>query len=149
MSRLAEATRPARVVRSLVRDTNGAGPDTEELERRLREFEIGLRNSVAVTYRESSLREYFESLAEQWQTATRFDSSLARATAHPCYRAIVELGDEIVPVLLEQLQRGPEAWFTALREITGEDPVEPKQRGDMRAMARAWINWGRSRGIIR
>jgi hypothetical protein len=74
---------------------------------------------------------------------------MSRAIAHPAYRAIVSLGDEAVPLLLEELQRQPEPWFAALREMTGEDPVLPAHRGKMQAMANAWIQWGRARGLIK
>ena len=81
----------------------------------------------------------FQSLADEWQTATRFLSAPAAAIAHPAYRAIIDLGPDVVPCILADLAVAPEPWFAALRELTGADPVPPKT-----AAGRAWppnIGW--------
>jgi len=105
--------------------------------------------SLDIVNREALLIEQFRRLAAEWRDATQFQSSLARSTNHPAYQAIIELGAEIIPVLLHELRRQPEPWFVALREITGVDPVAPTQRGNMQAMAAAWLRWGRDNGLIR
>ncbi len=110
------------------------------------------RESSALTYREAVLAEEFRSLASKWHEETRLDSSLTSITEHPSYRAIVALGGDIVPLLLNELRRGgtdPDFWFTALREVTGVDPIPAGHWGDIRAMAEDWLRWGRDRQIIR
>jgi len=90
----------------------------------------------------------FQRLVSEWRDATQFQSSLALSTRHSAYQAIVHLGAEIVPALLRELKREPGPWFVALREITGVDPVDPVHRGNMQAMAAAWLKWGRDNGLI-
>ncbi len=135
-------------VRFLTQHPEGAGPELAKVEQWLRELRDELHESLAITYREAVLAEAFRSLAEEWRQATRFQSSLTRTTSHPTYRAIVQLGEEVVPLLLRELKQRPEPWFAALHEITGADPVRPEHRGNMRAIAGAWLRWGRDHGFI-
>ena len=65
---------------------------------------------------------------------------------HPAYRSIVEMGAAAVPLILRELERHPDHWFMALHEITSEDPVPEESRGDVKAMAEAWLTWGREKG---
>jgi hypothetical protein len=51
-----------------------------------------------------------------------------------------------VPFLLERLRQKPDHWFWALKSITGADPVDDDDRGDLRAMSRAWLDWGFQHG---
>jgi hypothetical protein len=127
----------------------GASSDVQRVDSQAAELRGIYQASVAITDREALVTEIFQVLADQWREDTRFDSSLMHSIAHPAYRAIVQLGQDAVPVLLRQLQQQqPEPWFLALREITGIDPVTPAQRGNMRALADAWLHWGRSHGLI-
>ena len=130
--------------------SKGAGQEVEAVERSLTHFWFEYyRESRAMTYHQAAIAEQFETLADRWREFTRFRSSLTEIINNPLYRAIIQLGDDVVPLLLGELQREPEPWFAALREITGEDPVLPAQRGDMRAMTQSWLRWGRRRGLIR
>ena len=149
MSAVAGTLEPRVLGSVLIPLSAGAGADSESVGRKIRELWDAYKNSLAITYRERVLSETFRALAEEWRAATRFQSSMPRITEHPAYRAIVDLGDEVVPVLLCALQVRPEPWFTALREITGVDPVRPEQRGDLRAMTEAWLRWGRQHGLVR
>lgn len=126
----------------------GAGADLIAVEQRVRQFRDAYHESPAITYRETLLTETFSALAREWREAVRYQSSLMQAVNHPAYRAVVELGDEIVPQLLRELRRNPEPWFLALREITGVDPARPEHRGNLRAIADAWVRWGRERGLV-
>jgi hypothetical protein len=67
---------------------------------------------------------------------------------HPAYQQIIGMGREVVPLILRELEREPDHWFWALKAITGEDPVPEQHRGRVRAMADAWIRWGREHGLL-
>jgi hypothetical protein len=67
---------------------------------------------------------------------------------HPAYREIISLGAPVVPLLLAELKRDPDFWFVALREITKEDPVLEDSAGKVEEMARAWVAWGKERGLL-
>ena len=89
----------------------------------------------------------FQALADEWRAATRFQAAPSAASEHPAYRAIVDLGPSVVPLILANLSASPEPWFAALRELTGADPVPPGDRGSPRAAAEHWLAWGRARGL--
>lgn len=89
----------------------------------------------------------FHARVAEWRAATRFLASPAAAVDHPTYRAVVALGPGVVPLVLAELAAAPEPWFAALRELTGEDPVPPTDRGRPRAAADHWLAWGRARGL--
>jgi len=141
-------TPPTPLIRFLERQSEVAGQEGAVVRSNLDRLLHDYRYSLAITYREAALAETFHALAEQWRDETRFDSVIADSTNHAAYRSIVRLGEDIVPLLLRELRREPEHWFTALREITGVDPVRPEHRGDMRAISNAWLRWGHSRGLI-
>ena len=53
-----------------------------------------------------------------------------------------------LPLILKELQRETDHWFWALEAISGENPVDPAQAGQIENMKQAWIEWGRHRGMI-
>jgi hypothetical protein len=103
---------------------------------------------VAMTRHEALLPKMFAGLAQRWRDDIRFTSSVSEITENPFYKAIIELGRDVVPLILRELELQPEHWFTALSEITNEDPIPAEDEGDMNAMSRAWIEWGRRGGLI-
>jgi hypothetical protein len=94
------------------------------------------------------LERRFRELADEWQAAVAHLSSTTARVQHPAYREIIALGSAVVPLLLRELERRPNHWFAALRALTGADPVSPADRGDLGAMADAWIKWGKERGSL-
>ena len=95
-----------------------------------------------------SLQERFDALAARWQRETGHHSSLDTKAAHPAYQEIIGMGEAAVPLILRELERSPAWWFMALEQITGESPVQEKDWGKLRALASAWVEWGRRRGYI-
>jgi hypothetical protein len=89
----------------------------------------------------------FQGLASQWKATTRFRSNTHALQNHPVYQELVALGEPVVPLILAELAREPSvSWITVLAAITGENPVSPALAGQVEAMARAWLDWGRQRG---
>lgn len=88
----------------------------------------------------------FSRLFDQWKTDTRYVSTVLEMAMHPAYQQIIGMGPSAIPLILNQLLRGPDHWFWALTAITGEDPVPESSRGDLDEMTKAWLTWGRERG---
>lgn len=88
-------------------------------------------------------RARFRKLADTWRRETAFLSSVTRMSAHPAYVEIIGMGQMAVPWILDELRERPAQWFTALMEITGEDPVPQSAAGDLYAMSNAWFAWER------
>jgi hypothetical protein len=108
--------------------------------------------TAVVPFRETltadELRTTFEELAAAWRERRRYLSFIRKMVVIPEYQRIIGLGRPVVPLLLRDLQREPDFWFWALECITGEDPVPEGVRGDIRASANAWLEWGRERGLL-
>lgn len=94
------------------------------------------------------LPEWFGRMASAWKADTAHISSPEVIAEHPAYREIIEMGSVVVPLILKDLETTHAQWFWALREIAGEYPVKPIDHGDVRAMADAWIAWGRDQGYV-
>lgn len=129
------------------RYSSDAGRDLVAVEDRGRQhLSDHYHDSIAVTCRRQILGEVFGELRDWLLRDTRFSSSMAEREAHPAYQAIVTLGEDVIPLLLRELDTRAGHWFLALTDITGDDPVDPAARGNVRAMTSTWQNWGRARG---
>ena len=85
----------------------------------------------------------FKLLADLWRQETAPYSSPARRAEHWAYQLVIKLGPDAVPFILREMQSTPDLWFIALREITGENPVAPADRGHIARMTAAWLDWGK------
>lgn len=73
-------------------------------------------------------------------------SALSQKVIHPAYQRIIGMGEQVVPLLLQELERQPNHWFWALKAITGASPIKPEHRGRISQMAQDWLEWGRDHG---
>jgi hypothetical protein len=87
-------------------------------------------------------------LADRWTRETAALSSITEKATHPAYQQIIGIGPRAVPFLLRRLREDGGHWFWALESITRQDPVPAENRGNMQAMAKAWLDWGRKRTLI-
>lgn len=113
-----------------------------------REREVISHCKTVISYRQS-VEVQFLSLAIQWKRDNLFESSPWRMAAHPAYQRIIGMGPTAVPLILQQLAYETDFWFEALVAITGEQPVPPEHAGDMEAIRRDWLHWGREHGYER
>jgi hypothetical protein len=88
----------------------------------------------------------FYALASDWEQEVAGLSSTAQMSEYPAYQEIINMGTKIIPLLLLELKKNPVYWLSALSAITGENPIKPEQRGRVKQMASAWIEWGRNQG---
>ena len=95
-----------------------------------------------------SLDAQFQALVKRWKKDTETDSSLTRMIRHPAYQEIIRMGEAVVPLLLAELQQEADFWFAALQQITGADPVPKASAGKIKEMAKAWLDWGRDKGLL-
>src|SRR6266404_32062 len=61
-----------------------------------------------------NIEQIFYGLAEKWKRETGGLSVISRRYAHPSYKALLDLGDQIVPMILRELKERPDWWFDAL-----------------------------------
>jgi hypothetical protein len=75
-------------------------------------------------------------------------SSVRQKKQHPAYRQIIQLGEQAVPLILEDLKRKPSHLFWALTEITGASPAGLADAKDLLDVVNSWIEWGRAQGYV-
>ena len=97
-------------------------------------------------FADSDREQQFRDLVALWKRERGPHSSSARLAEHPAYQQIIQMGPEVVPWLLRELEKEPDHWFRALYALTGMDPVPVESRGKIREMAEAWLQWGRAAG---
>ena len=92
----------------------------------------------------SSSGQDFHRLKELWRQERGAKSSITAMAVCLSYQRIIAMGDKVVPLILRELENEgdqPDMWFWALKAITHADPVSAEDRGDMKAMADAWLSW--------
>ena len=99
--------------------------------------------------RESNLEKKFHDCAAAWKRDTGHLSVAGQIAKHPSYRRIVEMGEAAIPLILNDLKKEPNHWFLALSAIANDAPkVAERDKGKMKAISDAWIEWGKDKGYI-
>ncbi len=93
-----------------------------------------------------TIEDRFRRLSALWEGAAGHRSSMTAASDHPAYREIINLGPEVVPLLLRDLEENETHWFIALRRITGVNPIPASAAGNIPQMVEAWLRWARDNG---
>ena len=88
-----------------------------------------------------SYEQLFVELTSAWKRETAHVSNPAAIAMHPAYQRIIGMGPKVLPLIIDDLKSEPDWWFWALRAIAGVDPVREEQRGKLRVMADAWLQW--------
>jgi hypothetical protein len=88
----------------------------------------------------------FRGLADKWKRETGDFSVISRRYNHRSYRAILEMGASVIPLILKDLRRDPDRWFHALEFLTKKNPA--KGASTFYEAVDRWIAWGISEGHI-
>ena len=88
----------------------------------------------------------FNELSAKWKDEVRFISSSDEIANNKNYLKIIEIGPEVLPFIFNELSSKPGHWFHALNAITGENPVKPEHRGNLKLMTRDWLAWAKKHG---
>ncbi len=90
----------------------------------------------------------FAQLAKEWKHDTSHLSSLEQRSRHSAYQAILNMGHDAIPMLINELLDDPDDWFSALDDLTGEDVVPEESYGDFDKMTAAWIQWAKDNRYV-
>jgi hypothetical protein len=96
----------------------------------------------------------FREFVTQWRRERNSLSASAWDNVRsPAYQRIIGMGEKALPYILREIERemrtgDPDDWFVALWSITGENPVPIESRGQLKEMAKAWLEWGLKSGHI-
>ena len=110
---------------------------------------VPAKHSKPLRVKQQLRREFLQHM-EKWRADTSFLSSIQQKTAHPSYLQIIAMGEEVLPLIFEQMEKRPGHWFTALYAITrGENPVPNADAGLVGKMTDHWLRWARMHGYLR
>jgi hypothetical protein len=94
-----------------------------------------------------SIEQQFRRLEAEWYRDTAVLSDPGKIMGHPAMRAIIAMGEAVVPIILHDLQaRTKESLIVwALPKIVG---ANPPFEGNNDKMIEAWLQWGRENGHL-
>jgi hypothetical protein len=100
-----------------------------------------------------SVEQQYHRLKAEWNRDTAVLSNPAKIMSHPAMRAIIAMGDAVVPIILRDLQKDSSLMVWALPAITGVNLAPPKiedgfVKWDIPAQVAAWLEWGHEKGLI-
>lgn len=76
-----------------------------------------------------------------WAAETQLLSSVGGMVENENYQKIIELGWDVVPLIIWELAMRPDHWFCALAEITGTDAAAGETT--VSGAAHKWVEWWR------
>ena len=92
---------------------------------------------------DAQLETIFNGLVKTWKAGTAGCSITPRRYAHASYQAILVLGPDVVPFILQELKDRPDWWFEALKVLTKSDPTKPTD--NFSDAVKAWLQWGKEK----
>jgi len=76
-----------------------------------------------------------------------FYSNPEQKENHPAYKEFISLGEIAIPFLIEKMDTDyKHVWLNALNIITGIDPINEDDRGNIDAIAKTWKKWALDNG---
>jgi hypothetical protein len=88
----------------------------------------------------------FVRLKTVWLEETRHHSSMDKIKNHPAHQAIIQMGKDVIPLIIKDLEMDPKHWGPALFAITGANPVPKEHAGRVKMIAQDWIQWAKENG---
>lgn len=147
--------------RPLVRDTDGGSSRVvqtledllaTDLRRSHRDFwrlAFAVANlSASTPGKVEQIEQQFKVLVAAWRQQTGGLSSPIQKALHLDYLKIIAMGKPILPFILRDLRDHGGQWYSALEAIANVNPITNDAVGSIPGMKAAWLEWGRSEGLI-
>lgn len=87
----------------------------------------------------------FWDLLNRWEYDTRYASSATQILGHSSVVAIIQMGQEVIPLALKAMKDNFHVTFI-LHKLTGEWPVKDEHKGNGPEIIRSWRKWAKKRG---
>lgn len=96
------------------------------------------------TFSKTALEREFNRRAQRWETESAIYSSPGAKLSHKDYKAIIRMGQPVVPLILKRMETSHSDWLWALERIVeSENPANGIN--DFDSAVEAWLEWGRKR----
>ena len=89
----------------------------------------------------------FMILKDKWVEDILFVSSGNEIISNGAYKKIITKGVTVLPWIFRDLAKSSNHWFFALEQITGENPINPNNVGEIEKMKNDWLQWAKSKNI--
>jgi len=128
---------------AVVRDEEdaGVGHDSQIIRRYIEDLLTDYYQPLSRQWANPVIR--FSNLEKEWKESTPMLSSITEIVMHTSYQQIIGMGPTAIPLIFLSMRLELGHWFWALCAITGENPVSIEQRGKIKEMTDAWLDWGR------
>ena|SRR5437868_5735970 len=93
-----------------------------------------------------SVEAKFRRLEAVWRDETGHLSSTTKIINNKAFQEILQMGESVVPFMLQDLAVRPRHWVWALPTLTGADPVPSEDGGNIGKMTEAWLRWAQENG---
>ena len=93
-----------------------------------------------------AVRDEFEYRASAWENSVFL--TMDEMFSDEDYQQIIEMGPQVVPLILRRIQTRPNWWSPALIRLTGVDPTAVQERGSLAAETKAWLEWAAQQGHL-
>jgi hypothetical protein len=93
------------------------------------------------------LRKEFVYYCSIWKSETIYLSSILEITNNSSYRAIIGMGSDVIPLILNDLKSNDNHWFSALKQLTGENPIKDEHKGIFSLMKNDWFQWANEHNL--
>lgn len=90
----------------------------------------------------------FNKLVDEWRSGTGGLSSPRVISNHPAYLEIINMGEDVLPLIFEDFKNNGGWWFPALRKLTNVNPIPEYAKGNTKLNAEIWLKWGYEHGYI-
>ncbi len=88
----------------------------------------------------------FAALRSEWRRTRGHSSKIKDLVMNSAYQRIIGMGEPVIPLILEEMEREPDHWSWALVSISGEDPIPASARGRLDETTAAWLKWAHDKG---
>lgn len=90
-----------------------------------------------------SLEAEFHRLTKLWHQECGYSSNMTFWMQNRHYQAILALGPDVLPIIIEDMRTTPDWWFHALEKLTGyRMPVDNEtEAGRLQVLTDKWLAW--------
>ncbi|HXS35943.1 MAG TPA: hypothetical protein VN721_04545 [Flavipsychrobacter sp.] len=105
-----------------------------------------LNSAITVTYTTAHIAHYFKSLVSRVIDECYLTASPTKMISNTSFNTIVGMGENVIPLLIEQLDFTPMCWIPALNLITKTNPIKEENQGIVSNMVNDWKKWAIDNG---
>ncbi|MEZ4858536.1 MAG: hypothetical protein R2781_06970 [Flavobacteriaceae bacterium] len=93
-------------------------------------------------FKEVYLKDKFENLYSTWERNTKYKSSIAAIIEDDNFQEIINMGEDAIPLIIDEIERKPSVLVWALNIITGKS-LTSVGRSTVEDICKRWVKYYR------